>query len=105
MTAGKKLPSWTSRKSGGEQTDALAVEPQAAHEEQPEDIQAAVDASEDMQVAMQDFGLTEDLYMVIGVSRVWLPPVPANRVSDPFCGPGILQHGRQAILPQAPPRG
>ena len=36
-------------------------------DEESEDIQAVVDASEDMQLAIQELGLTGDLYMVIGV--------------------------------------
>ena len=72
LAAGKKLPSWSSRKPEDEQTARSAHAPnlQTVDGVQYEDIQAVVDASEDMQVAIQEFGLTEDLYMVIGVCRV-----------------------------------
>ena len=80
LAAGEKLPSWSSHKPGGEQTSRSAHAPnlQTVSEEQYEDIQAVVDASEDMQLAIQEFGLTEDLYMVIGVCRVSLPPSSAK---------------------------
>ena len=75
MAAGEKLPSWSSRKTGASQTSksaraSAAPNLQTVDEEQSEDIQAAVDSSEDMQLAIQDFGLTGDLYMVIGVSYI-----------------------------------
>ena len=74
MHAGMLLPSWSSCRD----TEALhglantqvstTSDLRVIDDEQPKDIQAAVDASEDMQLAIQDFGLTSDLYMVIGVS-------------------------------------
>ena len=73
MEAGEKLPSWSSHHSGAGRTSkstraSATPDLQTVNEEQPEDIQAAVDGSEDMQLAIEEFGLTGDLYMVIGVS-------------------------------------
>ena len=91
MKAGENLPSWSSHKTGAGQTSKSAhvsASPnlQTVDEEQSEDIQAAVDASEDMQRAVQEFGLTGDLYMVVGVSSVWFPPVSPlnNAFQNPF---------------------
>ena len=72
MEAGALLPSWSNRpelaRAGQATTRTDVALDLTVDEEQPKDIQAAVDASEDMQLAVQDFELTRDLYMVIGVS-------------------------------------
>ena len=80
LAAGKKLPSWSSRTPEDEQTAKSAHAPnlQFVDEEQCEDIQAVVDASEDMQHTVQEFGLTKDLYMVIGVCHVSLASSSAD---------------------------
>ena len=76
MKAGALLPFWSSRPKteagqalAGARTSTVS-QSRTVDEEQPEDIQAAIDASEDMQLAVQEFGLNSDLYMVLGVSRV-----------------------------------
>ena len=74
MEAGEKLPSWSSHKTGaGHASKSMPASTKPnlqTVDEESEDIQAVVDASEDMQLAIQELGLTGDLYMVIGVSGV-----------------------------------
>ena len=73
MDAGALLPSWSDCQPAetGQALASADIAPDlAADETQPKDIQAAVDASEDMQLAVQDFELTRDLYMVIGVCYI-----------------------------------
>ena len=112
MAAGEKLPSWTSHKTGAGQTSqsgraSAAPNLPTVSEEQPANIQAAVDASEDMQLAIREFGLTGDLYMVLGVRRIPLIVTIAEQgLSESVRGLGILGWGRRkAVLPQASPTG
>ena len=71
----KDLPSWSRHsKEGGRASKSARAsttpDPDLVGEEADEDIQAAVNASEDIQLAMQELGLRDELYVVIGVSSI-----------------------------------
>ena len=70
MVDGKKLSSWSSRKRPSRRAPAPS-NLETVDEHADEDIQYAVEASEDMQLAMRELGLTDELLIVIGVSNIF----------------------------------
>ena len=73
VAEGAKLPSWSSRRASTEDKESQGARASVSTrlptlpEAVTTSLQAAVDASEDMQLAIEELGLTDDLFGVLGV--------------------------------------